>query len=212
MNANARFLFDQDFGDKRARRDDAEPVVTVAFHEEQMRRAEEAAHLRGVVQGRTEAEADETARLAGATQRLAVAMQDMVEHLNVAVDAIEQQAIDLALAVARRLAGAALERLPTVEIERLVRESFADLRATPHVVVRIEPMLVERMTPVFERIARETGYAGRLVVLGDEAMGASDVKIEWADGGIARDLAALDAGIEALATGPVSSNSERSPS
>jgi flagellar assembly protein FliH len=212
MNANARFLFDQDFGDKRARRDDAEPVVTVAFHEEQMRRAEEAAHLRGVVQGRTEAEADETARLAGATQRLAVAMQDMVEHLNVAVDAIETQAIDLALAVARRLAGAALERFPTVEIERLVRESFADLRATPHVVVRVEPMLVERMTPVFERIARETGYAGRLVVLGDEAMGASDVKIEWADGGIARDLAALDAGIEALATGPVSSNSERSPS
>lgn len=210
MNANARFLFDQDFGDKRARREDAEPVVTLAFHEEQMRRAEEAAHLRGVVQGRTEAEADETARLAGATQRLAAAMQDMVDQVTVAVNAIELQAVDLALAVARRLAGAALERFPTAEIERLVREAFSDLRATPHVVVRVEPMLVEPMTPLFERLARETGYAGRLVVLGDDALGASDVRIEWADGGIARDLATLDAGIAALAAGLAAGTSERS--
>ncbi|MFY8153393.1 MAG: flagellar assembly protein FliH [Hyphomicrobiales bacterium] len=175
-----------------------------------MRRAEEAAHLRGVVQGRTEAEADETARLAGATQRLAAAMQDMVDQVTVAVDAIELQAVDLALAVARRLAGAAIERFPTAEIERLVREAFSDLRATPHVVVRVEPMLVEPMTPLFERLARETGYAGRLVVLGDDALGASDVRIEWADGGIARDLATLDAGIAALAAGLVAGTSERS--
>ena len=41
--------------------------------------------------------------------------------------------------------------------------------------------------------ARERGFEGRIVVLGEPDMNAHDVRIEWADGGIVRDQARIEA-------------------
>ena len=46
-----------------------------------------------------------------------------------------------------------------------------------------------------ERIA-VAGFAGRLVVIADPEQGMSDGKIEWADGGVVRDMAAIGRGID----------------
>jgi flagellar assembly protein FliH len=49
-------------------------------------------------------------------------------------------------------------------------------------------------------LAERAGFAGRLVVLGEDGIAAGDCRIEWADGGIVRDrekaLAAIEAAIE----------------
>lgn len=44
-------------------------------------------------------------------------------------------------------------------------------------------------------LARERGYEGRLVVLGDPDMQAGDARIEWADGGIVRERARIEAAV-----------------
>jgi len=41
-----------------------------------------------------------------------------------------------------------------------------------------------------------SGFTGRLVVLGDPDHSAGDARLEWVDGGVARDRAALEAEID----------------
>jgi len=90
--------------------------------------------------------------------------------------AIEEQAAHLAVAVARGLAGAALADKPLVQLLAAVREC-------------VEARL--------GGLARETGFAGRIVVLGEPDIAPGDGRIEWADGGLAIDRSQQDDAIEA---------------
>ena len=65
------------------------------------------------------------------------------------------------------------------------------------------------MTPLLERIARETGFSGRIVILGDEAMQPTDVRVEWADGGASRDGAALESALESMVARLLAPTTER---
>jgi flagellar assembly protein FliH len=62
-------------------------------------------------------------------------------------------------------------------------------------VVRVHDSLVEEAEALVKRLARERGYEGRLVVLGDPDMAAGDARIEWADGGIVRERARIEAAV-----------------
>ena len=61
---------------------------------------------------------------------------------------------------------------------------------TPHIVVRIGADIYESAKEQLEEIARARGFEGRLLVTSDDTMAAGDCRIEWADGGVARDRAA----------------------
>ena len=62
-------------------------------------------------------------------------------------------------------------------------------------MVRVHDGLVEEAEALVKRLARERGYEGRLVVLGDPDMAAGDARIEWADGGIVRERARIEASV-----------------
>jgi flagellar assembly protein FliH len=62
--------------------------------------------------------------------------------------------------------------------------------------VRCHPDIADAVRErALARIAN-SGFTGRLVVLGDPELTIGDGRIEWADGGVVRDTAALAAGIE----------------
>jgi flagellar assembly protein FliH len=46
-----------------------------------------------------------------------------------------------------------------------------------------------------ERLAKQNGFAGRLVILAEPEIATGDCRIEWADGGVVRERAAIDAKI-----------------
>lgn len=192
MSAHGKFLFEDDFGAPRKVEAPSEPSVPLAAHAVALHQAEESAYLRGVAEGRRQAEADETARLASSLQRLALQLADASESFaNLAADA-ERQAAGLAVAMARKLAAGLLARQPLAEIETLARTIFGHLRATPHVVVRVESSMVEAVKPRLDAVAREVGFTGSIVVLGESHMRVGDARVEWADGGATRDAAALE--------------------
>ena len=62
-------------------------------------------------------------------------------------------------------------------------------------VVRIAEPTYEAAHKRLEEIARLHGFEGRLVVLAEPGMALGDCRIEWADGGLARDRAATEAAI-----------------
>ena len=83
-------------------------------------------------------------------------------------------------------------------IEAAARQCFQHLRGVPHLVARVDPALVERVDELLRRLARERGFDGKIVTLGDPDIPAGDVRLEWADGGVARDRSRIEAAAEEL--------------
>jgi flagellar assembly protein FliH len=107
----------------------------------------------------------------------------------------EAQAVEVAMLIARKVAGDALDAAPLAGIGEAARTALQHLRGVPHLVVRVHDSLVEEAETLVKRLARERGYEGRLVVLGDPDMAAGDARIEWADGGIVRERARIEASV-----------------
>ncbi len=61
--------------------------------------------------------------------------------------------------------------------------------------MRIAETIYEAAHARLDEIARLHGFDGRLVVLAEPGMALGDCRIEWADGGLARDRAATEAAI-----------------
>jgi len=66
----------------------------------------------------------------------------------------------------------------------------------PHLVLRVNENAVEAAETLVGRLARDAGFAGRLVVLGEPDIAPGDGRIEWADGGMVIDTQQLSAQIE----------------
>lgn len=205
MAAPARFLFDNDFSaPTRAEGVTATVMVPEPEHLARLAEAEEAAYQRGLAAGRESAEAQaadrtarEATRLSDEAQRLASAAQSILAVLDTERARIEADAMRLAETVAIKIAGSLVDRQPRERIIGLLEDCFAPLRVAPHLVIRLSDVDAEPIQAELKRLVAERGFEGRLVVLGEPGMARGDCRIEWADGGIVLDHAAIIANIEA---------------
>ena len=76
-------------------------------------------------------------------------------------------------------------------ITGLVSDCFSHLVSTPHLVVRINEALYEAAREQIERLAKRSGFEGRLVILAEPEIATGDCRIEWADGGLVLERAAI---------------------
>ena len=136
-------------------------------------------------------------RMAVALEHLAGMAQGIVARLDGESARFEQEAAGLAIAFARKIAGEVLAREPLAALEAAVAESFRQLVGTPHLVARVPLDLVDRVKAVLDMQAAQRGFDGRIVVLGEDGMAPGDFSLEWADGGVSRSMATLDAEIAA---------------
>jgi len=193
-----KFLFDDEFGDGRSR--GSRVRLTAAEHAAAMKEADAEGHRRGFAEGSAEALAKIEQRTALAAEKVAQAMGEISAELKTLEARLEAEAVEVALAVSRQLAPGLIAREPVAEIERLVSGILAQVRSAPHVVVRLASSLVEGASGRLMKLAEARGYAGRLVLLPEPGLAADDCRIEWADGGVTRERAAIEARIhEAVA-------------
>jgi flagellar assembly protein FliH len=183
MAAPAKFLFDVDFAAGTPR----EPTVTVSEHGAKLADAEAAAYRRGFAEGQRDAEAETGRRIAGTFERIAVGIEQAAGALKTIEARLECEAVEVAVAVARKLSASLIEREPLAEMSALAGGCFRELVAAPHVVVRVNEGLFAAAREKIDDIARAHGFGGRLVVLGEPGIAIGDCRIEWADGGVNRD-------------------------
>lgn len=185
----AKFTFDTDFrSEARGRR------VTDVDVETARREGFEAGFAEGQQAARAEANAA-LIHMAGLISQQAerlLAAQDQRSEL------IESAAATLAATMARRLAGAALADKPQALIEQAARECIAHARSAPHLAVRVNEAHVDSTEQLFGRLAHESGYAGKVIILGEPEISPGDARFEWADGGVVIDRAALDRQIDGV--------------
>lgn len=194
MAAPAKFLFDVDFAAGSQR----EPTVTLAEHATKLADVEDSARQRGYAEGQRDAEVEVGRRIASTLERIASGIEAASGALKAIEARLECEAVEVAVAVARKLAPSLVEREPFAEISALASGCFRELVAAPHIVVRVNEGLYAAAREKIDDIARAHAFAGRLVMLGEPNIAAGDCRIEWADGGVVLERAAIEAKISEL--------------
>jgi flagellar assembly protein FliH len=199
MGAPAKFLFDVDFASGTDRKPGG-ATITLAEHAIKLAEAEASARR----QGYADAEVESDRRMADALERIAVNLGKANDALQAIETRLECEAVEVAVAVARKLAPTLIAREPFAEIATLASECFRELVSAPHIAVRVNDALYAPAREKLDDIVRAKSFQGRLVVLAEPDIAVGDCRIEWADGGITRDVAAADAAISAAVTNYVS--------
>lgn len=191
--APVKFRFDLDLG----HREERNSVLTESALAALISNARAEGYRDGLAEGQRAQAVKAAERLAQAAERLA----DHAAAVNAALDdhrtTTVADAVGLASAIGRKLAGAMIAQAPTAEIEALITDCLASLDAVPHLVIRCAPELADAVREIATTRIATSGFTGRLVVLGDPDQAQGDARIEWVDGGVARDRATLEAEIDA---------------
>ena len=195
MAAPAKFLFDMDFGTPDKARERAATAAEIA---EKIAAAEARAYRAGYDAAQREAKAESDRRAALALEEIGIAIKGIASRYSGIETRMETEAVDVAVAVARKLCGELIAAEPLGEITGLVSDCFSHLVSTPHLVVRINDSLYEAAREKIERQAAQSGFEGRLVILAEPDIATGDCRIEWADGGVVLERSAIEAKINEL--------------
>jgi flagellar assembly protein FliH len=194
MGEPAKYLFDLDFSNPSSR-GDAASAADVA---RKVAEAEERGHRNGLAAGLAQANAESARRSAVALEQIAAAMSNVAGRFNDVEARMESEAVEVAIAVARKLCATLMSGEPLAEAMALVADCMRHLVSTPHLVVRVNDALHESTKASVEQIAHRYGFEGRLVILAEPEIAHGDCRIEWADGGIVLDRATTEAKIAEL--------------
>jgi len=195
MGAPAKFLFDHDFAAPDVAKERAASAIEVA---QQIAEAEARAYRAGFDAARNEAKAESDRRAALALEEIGISIRSIASRFATIEERMETEAVDVALAVARKLCTELVAAEPLTEMMALVSDCFRHLTSTPHIVVRINDALYEAARAQIEHLAKRSGFEGKLVILAEPEIPSGDCKIEWADGGVTLDRASIEAKINEL--------------
>ena len=196
MTARAKFLFDLDF----AAAADQRPTLSLAEHEARCAAREAQGYRNGVEAAQAAAQAQARQSIAATLAAIGSTLERIGRDLQALEMRLESEAVEVASAIAMKLAPELIAREPFAEIAALAADCFQHLTAKPHVVIRVSDAAYEDAKRQLEDIARGRGFEGRLVVLAEPPIAAGDCRIEWADGGVIRDRAQIEAAVaEAVA-------------
>ena len=153
MGAPAKFLFDVDFA-SGADRKSGGATITLAEHAIKLAEAEASGRRQGYADAKIEADR----RMADALERIAVNLGKANDALAAIETRLECEAVEVAVAVARKLVPTLIAREPFAEIAALASDCFRELVSSPHIAVRVNDALY---APAREKLSRPPRRARR---------------------------------------------------
>jgi flagellar assembly protein FliH len=194
MTARAKYLFDVDFGAGAAPQ--KANTLSLEAHEIALKEARAQGFREGFSAAQAEARSDAARSTATSLERIASAVALLGPILRDIEGRLEAEAVEVAVAAAKKLAPALIDREPLAEISALVANCLAHLTNAPHVVVRVNVGVYPEARERLEALVRTHGFDGRLVVLAEPEIAPGDCRVEWADGGMVRDRAAVERSVD----------------
>lgn len=214
MAALARFTFDLNMEHRPGRAAPPPPPVPSIPEDvvaQLIANAREEAYAEGLRAGEQNASSMATQTIAAASGTLATQTAQLMAALDQARDAHHQEAVELALTVGRKLALHLVARFPLTELESLVKECLPSLNGVPHLVIRCHPDLADAIRDAATTQMSHSGFAGRLVVMGDPDIRLGDGRLEWVDGGLVRDIAETSRQIDRQIASYLAARTNRAP-
>jgi len=121
---------------------------------------------------------------------------------------IKQQTVQLAYAIAAKLAPALMRQHPLEELTALIEDCMATAHKEPHLVVRVADSLSDTINDKLQDMKVATNFPGDIVIIGEQSFGAQDCRVEWPDGGTERRYGDIQKEIEAAVQRFVMSGSD----
>lgn len=194
MTKAQKFLFDNPFDGQgasaRGPNDlyfDNEPKYGVRDIE----KARDEAYAEGVTAGIQQSLTSYESQMAATLNRIAEAGAELLRGRQQLAAELRQEAAQLALMIAAKLAPALIQEQPQKEIEVLVAGCLADNHDEPRIVIRVNPDQLEDLKQRILGLADDSGFTGDIVFLAEDEVALGDCRLEWADGGVERDSGQL---------------------
>ena len=154
MGAPAKFLFDLDFSTPDKSR---ERAATSAEITARIAQAEKQAYRAGFEAAQRESKAESERRAALAFEQIGNSIQGIASRFSEIEGRLQDEAVNVAIAAARKLCNELIADEPLSEVGVLVSECLRQLVSTPHLVIRINEQLYEQAHAHFERMAKQSG-------------------------------------------------------
>lgn len=175
---------------------EAPPAPT--FSEEELKAAEDAGrqqgYLKGMEDGYAKAKAEHVQidlELTEIVNQLTGQITDVLQQYHVFIAEQYRELPKLALAIAHKVAGAALEHDPSPMIEEMVQRSLKIVVGNPTLTVTVHPSVAEALEARLTASFAGNNDAGEVIILSDEALAPADCRITWENGGAERNTKGL---------------------
>lgn len=203
-SSNSRkFTFDTEFAGAEDRQ-----AASARARQKQTLTTEELEAL--TASARNEGENNAAARAAESLDRtiaaLTISIRAALDNSHAEVEAVRAEAAEIAMAMARKIAPAALAALPAGDVEIALRQAMHQAIGEPRITLRAAPQVVDVLEARLTDIAHEEGYEGRVMIAADPAMQGADCRIEWRGGGAERSEQTIEDALNALIARRFSSN------
>ncbi|MDD3183212.1 MAG: FliH/SctL family protein [Alphaproteobacteria bacterium] len=196
-NAKSRkYLFDLTFDNGQNKMTDPREKPTPTYSQEQLDSEKQASFEAGMQAGQKSMMEDQqqymNTLLSQIDQRLSHVIQESTGEWQRQLVQLQE----LALIITRKIMPSYIEKYGLTEIETVVSTVLGEVSREPRLVFRVNEGLFDEVSAKINSIAQQQAYAGKIVILGDPEIGTSDCRIEWADGGIERNVQTLWQSIE----------------
>ncbi len=111
---------------------------------------------------------------------------------------IAELATQVALELCRKLLPHTADHFVVAEIEALLNSLLPQLMEHPRLIIRIHPRLADDARVRLDDVCRRHGFEGRLQIIEQAHMAATDTLLEWGDGGAERNSRRLWDAIDTL--------------
>ncbi len=172
--------------------------VKPTFSLDQMEITRNQAYESGFAAGQKSMEEDQRQKmnelLAQVTQKLDLALKISGEEWHRQLAHMQEMAI----AITRKIIPDYVARHGLNEIQSIISQTVTEMAHEPRLVVRVSEAQFDAASARIKEITNKQAYEGKIVILGEPDLGPSDCRVEWADGGIERDLKTLWQAIEKI--------------
>ena len=195
MSSQRKFTFDTEFlgaEDRRAPAAHARQKQTLS--NEELDRMQATARS----EGENNSQALTNQALERSIAALTIAVRAALDTSHAEIENLRDEAAKVALAMALKIAPAALAALPAGDVEIALRQAMHQAIGEPRITLRAAPAVTDVLQPRLDDIAHEEGYEGRISIAADPAMKAGDCRIEWRGGGAERSDQTIEDAIKAL--------------
>jgi flagellar assembly protein FliH len=121
------------------------------------------------------------ARGFAAVDKIIAHLSPVAARLAATADLLRQEAAELALIAARRIAGAALDRNGEAVAADAIAGAVRQLKANPVIIVSVAPDSLPQIERRLEQLRRQ-GVGGSIQFVGDPSARPGDWRVSWSEG------------------------------
>ena len=210
MSASEKFMFDLTFDnevevplksqkpDEIAAVEEEPEIIVPTFSEEEV----EIARQQGFEAGKKEGLAATTEVLIRQINETLLKADEKLLAAFQTQDSVNQElsraAHSLAMGICKKMMPAMAKQHSFDEVEKVIEEVFAKVIEEPRITLSVHSDIADAVEVRVSELAKGKGYEGRFFVRADEALEASDCRIDWANGGSERNTQELWANITTI--------------